>query len=98
MHTINNAALVIMGLLYSGLELEPAICLTVMGGWDTDCTGATAGSIVGAIRGAKALPAKWVGAAWRSAREHRHRLHREQLRGPGGEDAEGRRAVVLGSL
>jgi ADP-ribosylglycohydrolase len=60
-HTINNAALVVMGLLYSGLDLEPAICLTVMGGWDTDCTGATAGSIIGAIRGASALPGKWVG-------------------------------------
>ena len=60
-HTINNAALVVMGLLYSNLELEPAICLTVMGGWDTDCTGATAGSIGGASRGARSLPAKWVG-------------------------------------
>jgi ADP-ribosylglycohydrolase len=67
-HTINNAALVVMGLLYAeqaaqrGEELlEPAICLTVMGGWDTDCTGATAGSLVGALRGAEALPPKWVG-------------------------------------
>ncbi|MBI3972854.1 MAG: ADP-ribosylglycohydrolase family protein [Chloroflexi bacterium] len=41
--------------------LEPAICLTVMGGWDTDCTGATAGSLVGAFRWARALPARWVG-------------------------------------
>ena len=67
-HTINNAALVVMGLLYAERAaqrgehpLEPAICLTVMGGWDTDCTGATAGSLVGALRGARRLPAKWVG-------------------------------------
>jgi ADP-ribosylglycohydrolase len=33
-----------------------------MGGWDTDCTGATAGSLVGALRGARALPQKWVGS------------------------------------
>jgi ADP-ribosylglycohydrolase len=51
-----------MGLMYSeGLELEPAICRAVMGGEDTDCNGATVGSIVGAVRGAKALPAKWIG-------------------------------------
>jgi hypothetical protein len=31
-----------------------------MGGWDTDCTGATAGSVVGAWRGAVALPREWV--------------------------------------
>ncbi len=31
-----------------------------MCGWDTDCTGATAGSIIGAMHGAKALPGKWV--------------------------------------
>jgi hypothetical protein len=68
-HTINNAALVVMGLLYAERAhgetaadlLEDAICLTVRGGWDTDCTGATAGSLVGSIVGARRLPAKWVG-------------------------------------
>jgi ADP-ribosylglycohydrolase len=67
-HTINNAALVAMGTLYAeqGVggdpeSFEPAICLTVMGGWDTDCTGATAGSLAGALIGARALPHKWVG-------------------------------------
>jgi hypothetical protein len=44
------------------VPLEPAICLTVMGGWDTDCTGATAGALVGVLRGASSLPDKWVGA------------------------------------
>ena len=32
-----------------------------MGGWDTDCNGATAGSVMGTILGAKALPEKWIG-------------------------------------
>jgi hypothetical protein len=30
-------------------------------GWDTDCNGATVGCIVGARRGALALPEKWTG-------------------------------------
>lgn len=60
-HTINNAALVVAGLMYSRQELEPAICISVMGGWDTDCNGATAGSVIGATRGAGALPSRWTG-------------------------------------
>lgn len=59
-HTLNNAALTIMGLIYGGGNFEKTICLTVMGGIDTDCTGATAGSIMGAVLGAKKLPEKWI--------------------------------------
>jgi len=32
----------------------------VMGGWDTDCNGATAGSIAGVMLGEAALAARWV--------------------------------------
>jgi len=60
-HTINNAACVLLGLLYSGGDYEKAISIAVMGGWDTDCNGATAGSIMGAILGANGLPSKWIG-------------------------------------
>lgn len=59
-HTINNTALVIMGLCHGKLDLGKTICITVMGGWDTDCTGATAGSIVGAMLGADRLPTRWI--------------------------------------
>ena len=31
-----------------------------MGGLDTDCTGATAGSLMGALLGAAAVAGKWV--------------------------------------
>ena len=66
-HTINNAALVLMGILYGLREDDPAmfyekaICLSVHGGWDTDCNGATAGSVVGALVGGSKLPEKWTG-------------------------------------
>ncbi|MDM8008413.1 MAG: ADP-ribosylglycohydrolase family protein [Phycisphaerae bacterium] len=59
-HTINNACLVIMGLLHGRMDFGKTICMTVMGGWDTDCTGATAGSVLGAMLGADRLPAKWI--------------------------------------
>jgi ADP-ribosylglycohydrolase len=59
-HTINNACLVIMGLLHGRMDFGRTICMTVMGGWDTDCTGATAGSVLGAMLGADRLPPRWI--------------------------------------
>ena len=60
-HTINNAALIVMGLYYGEKDFEKGIVYTVRGGWDTDCTGATVGSILGIKDGANSLPQKWVG-------------------------------------
>jgi len=59
-HTINNACLVVMALLCGEGDFGRTISIAVMGGWDTDCNGATAGSIAGAVIGAKGLPARWV--------------------------------------
>jgi len=59
-HTINNAAIVLMGLLHGGGDFEKSIAISVMGGFDTDCNGATTGSILGIMHGAEALPEKWV--------------------------------------
>lgn len=59
-HTINNAALVTAALVYGEGDYERTICRAVMGGWDTDCNGATVGSVLGVMLGAKNLPAKWV--------------------------------------
>ncbi|MBA7600235.1 hypothetical protein ES703_07284 [subsurface metagenome] len=59
-HTINNAAFVLLGLLYGGGDLGKSVSISVMAGFDTDCNGATAGSVVGAMLGAKALPEAWV--------------------------------------
>lgn len=60
-HTNNNAALCVAAVLLSGGDFAKAITFAVMGGWDTDCNGATVGSIVGARAGAKAAPAHWTG-------------------------------------
>jgi hypothetical protein len=58
-HTNNNAALVVAALLLGRRDFEKVITLAVMGGWDTDCNGATAGSIFGAMHGAQSIPSKW---------------------------------------
>lgn len=59
-HSINNAALTVAALLYGQGDFEKTICHAVMGGWDTDCNGATAGSIVGVMQGHSKLPDKWI--------------------------------------
>ena len=58
-HTNNNAALVVAALLLGQDDFEKTIAIAVMGGWDTDCNGATAGSIWGAMFGAERIPKKW---------------------------------------
>ncbi|WNR43134.1 ADP-ribosylglycohydrolase family protein [Paenibacillus roseipurpureus] len=59
-HTNNNAALVAASLVYAKGDFTKAISTSVLGGWDTDCNGATVGSIMGASLGAKSLPSHWV--------------------------------------
>jgi ADP-ribosylglycohydrolase len=59
-HTINNSALDTAALLWGAGDFTRTIGLAVEGGWDTDCTGATTGSIYGASFGAAALPSHWV--------------------------------------
>ena len=48
-----------IGLLY-GKNFEDAICKAVNCGYDTDCTGATVGSILGIVLGKEKLPKKWI--------------------------------------
>ena len=40
-------------------RLRPAICLTVMGGWDTDSYGATAGAVAGALAVPRPSRQRW---------------------------------------
>jgi ADP-ribosylglycohydrolase len=55
-HTINNAAMVAVGLLWGEGDYLSAVTKTVMGGWDTDSNGATAGSVAGILSGTSGLP------------------------------------------
>lgn len=59
-HTNNNAALCAAALFFAKDDFEKAITTAVLGGWDTDCNGATVGSIMGAKLGASKLPKKWT--------------------------------------
>lgn len=54
-----NIAFTILGLLY-GTDFGDAICKAVNCGYDTDCTGATLGAILGIIMGADQLPQEWI--------------------------------------
>jgi len=55
-----NIAYTVLGLLYGEGDFGKTICRAVNCGDDTDCTGATAGSIMGIIGGRKAIPARWL--------------------------------------
>jgi ADP-ribosylglycohydrolase len=59
-HTIPNAVLCAAALILSGGDFHKGVTLAVMGGWDTDCNGATVGSLVGAITGAARAPRFWT--------------------------------------
>jgi len=58
-HTIPNAMIVTAALLYGGLDFGKTVCLAVSCAFDTDCNGATAGSVLGMMLGAGAIPAYW---------------------------------------
>jgi hypothetical protein len=59
-HTISNAEIVAAALLWGEKDFGRTICISVMPGFDTDCNGATAGSVLGLMLGAKAMPAQWI--------------------------------------
>lgn len=59
-HTIVNNAIVVLSLIHGEGDFEKSICTAVMCGHDTDCNGATVGSVVGALSGKRNIPDKWV--------------------------------------
>ena len=59
-HTVPNALIVCLGLLYGDMDFERSVGLAVTAMFDTDCNGATVGSILGMALGAAKLPDKWT--------------------------------------
>ena len=59
-HTISNAEIVTASLLYGGGDYGRSICMAVESGFDTDCNGATVGSIIGMAKGSAAIGDEWT--------------------------------------
>jgi len=59
-HTVANAQIVAVGLLYGEGDFGRAVTRAVGACLDTDCNGATVGSIMGMMLGREALPRRWT--------------------------------------
>ncbi len=59
-HAPLNVGLTIWALLYGGEDFEKSILLAANGGYDTDCTAATVGAMLGLLLGVEGIPARWV--------------------------------------
>lgn len=58
-HTISNASIVTASLLYGGGDYGRSICMAVETGFDTDCNGATVGSVLGMRNGVDCIGEQW---------------------------------------
>ena len=58
-HTISNAMIVAAALIYGGGDFGKSICMAVETGFDTDCNGATVGSVLGMANGITAIDNVW---------------------------------------
>lgn len=58
-HTISNAMIVAASLLYGEGDYGKSICMSVETGFDTDCNGATVGSVLGMRGGLETIGPEW---------------------------------------
>lgn len=59
-HAISNAAVCVVAVLWGEKDFGQSVCRAVQMGFDTDCNGATVGSIMGMMLGAKRVPERWT--------------------------------------
>ena len=59
-HTNSNAQIVAMALLWGQMDFGQTISYAVMAGLDTDCNGASAGSVLGLMLGGGRIPSQWT--------------------------------------
>jgi len=57
---VTNFAIVLLGLFLGNGDFKRTMLICVNSGWDTDCTAATAGALLGVLGGTAALPSDWV--------------------------------------
>ena len=62
----SNMGILIIGLLYGENDFGKTLCIAVNCGEDTDCTAATAGSILGIMNGIDYIPEEWIQPIGRS--------------------------------
>jgi ADP-ribosylglycohydrolase len=67
-YTNSNAMIVVMALLCGQKDFGKSICLSVQAAFDTDCNGATVGSVIGIMLGTGVIPAYWSDAFFNKLR------------------------------
>lgn len=59
-HVLSNIEIVTAALLYGGGDYTKTVCCAVQTGFDTDCNAATAGSVIGMMKGISAVGREWT--------------------------------------